>query len=95
MEPYQPERRRARRYELGLSVTLDGVPGESTNLSSSGLFVLSKCACEPGQRVAVEVFFPELPGAAKRIQGTGRVIRVDPDSGRAGMGIELEDWGFA
>jgi hypothetical protein len=95
MDPLQPDRRGARRYELELVVTVDGARCESKNLSSTGLFVLSDRAFQPGVDVPLEVFFPELPGQMKRVTGTGRVVRAVEDSGRTGLGIRLKDWRFA
>ena len=95
MDPLQSDRRGARRYELQLVVTLDGTRCESMNLSSTGLYVLSDRAFEPGQDVPLEVFFPELPGHMKRVTGVGRVIRTVPEEGRTGLGIRLNAWQFA
>ena len=93
MEPHD-ERRGARRYELDLVVTLDGVPGESRNLSSTGLYVLSQGAFPPGTEVSVEVFFPGLSGRRKRLLGRGRVLREESNGSGAGVALQLLGWAF-
>ena len=97
MDPLQPDRRGARRYELELVVTVDGARCESKNLSSTGLFVLSDRAFQPGVDVPLEVFFPELPGQMKRVNSRSEIAHSDVRSGHAqsqftrSLGLETDD----
>jgi hypothetical protein len=95
MDAPSHERRRARRYELDLVVTLDGHPAESLNLSSTGLYVLSSRAYPKGAQVAVEILFPALPGGMDRVRGSGRVTRVESEADGMGVAIRLRNWAFA
>src|SRR5512140_1212628 len=98
------EKRRARRFDLHLPVTLLAV-GEkkaretvrTRDISSSGMFLELDANAQAGTRVELMVDLPQeiTQAGTVRLSCTGRVVRVDKSPGsRTGLAVKIERYQF-
>ncbi len=98
------EKRRARRFDLHLPVTLLAV-GEkkaretvrTRDISSSGMFLELDANAVPGTRVELMVDLPQeiTQAGTVRLSCTGRVVRVDKATQtRTGLAVKIERYQF-
>lgn len=100
----QPEHRAAARFEVRLKIKialkveesekpLVGV-GRVRNISTEGLYCLTKHRLTPGDEVTLQFFTQGCPtdsGLAQYVFGTGRVVRVDRvDTRRSMVAIQFD-----
>jgi len=77
------ERRRAKRVEARLSITISGGPeetkGETLNISTNGVYFKSPYYIEPLTKVRLELMIPQPEGSEKPVSCDGIVVRVEPE----------------
>ena len=85
------ERRRAPRSRVALPVQIDGADfGTSLDISAVGLFVQTDRPLELSDTLDVSVAVNEwATEGGFRIQGQGRVVRIDTEGARAGIALEV------
>ena len=85
------ERRRAPRSRVALPVQIDGVAfGTSLDISAVGLFVQTDHPLEPTGALDVSVAVNEwATEGGFRIQGLGRVVRIETEGARPGVALEV------
>lgn len=93
------ERRRARRFTLGIPVIFEwkderqvqcGGAGFSRDISIHGLFVLTASEAPPlATRLELTVLLPSLDqkGPGLRLRASGNIVRVQPTGEGLGLGI--------
>lgn len=105
-DPYDrpPERRGESRFDIRLKIRIGvGVDDSEKllvgiarvrNISTQGLYCLTKHRLKVGQEVKLQFFTQGCPtdsGIAKQIYGTGRVVRVDPvDKRRSNVALQFD-----
>jgi len=94
------EKRKARRFELALPVTLvagaqEKVPVQTRDISSSGMLLEFDAQLQPGSKVELEVTLPgEITQAGPvTVRCLGRVVRVDRGS-RTGVAVTISKYEF-
>lgn len=98
------EKRRARRFEMALPVTVMSVgqkqgslAAQSRDISSSGIFIECDREIHPGTTMELVVNLPEeiTQAAPVRLRCLGRVVRVDRGPReRMGMAVAIERYEF-
>lgn len=97
------EKRRARRFDLALPVTLVSVGEKDTgqtvrtkDISSSGIFLELDEKVQSGTKVEMVVCLPEeiTQAGAVRLKCIGRIVRVDRADQRMGVAITIERYEF-
>ena len=97
------EKRRARRFELALPVTLiqrnNLTPLEvrTRDISSSGIFLEFSETMRPGAKVEFVITLPSQITLTTpvRLRCLGRVVRVDRGEKRTGVAVTIERYEFA
>ena len=85
------ERRRAPRLRIALPVDSDsGVLGTSHDISAGGLFLQTDHPLELSEVLDVSVAVNEwATEGGFRIQGQGRVVRIETEGARRGVALEV------
>ena len=79
------ERRKAKRVEANLALTIVGESGEETgktlNISTNGVYFLSPRFIEPLTKVSFEILLPKEKGGGSKqpIRCEGIVVRAEPE----------------
>lgn len=79
------ERRRAKRVEAKLALTIVGESGEETgktlNISTNGVYFQSPRFIEPLTKVSFEILLPKVEGGGSKrpIRCEGIVVRAEPE----------------
>jgi hypothetical protein len=82
------ERRRAERFAAAMPVSVDGRPGTTQDLSTTGLSFHSERPYEPGSRVEVVIEYL-LDGHQYPLRCEAEVVRSIPDAGGYTIGARL------
>lgn len=82
------ERRQAERFEAAMPVNVDGVPGTTQDLSTTGLSFRSDRAYEPGARVEVVIEYL-LDGHQYPLRCEAEVVRSIPEDDGFTIGARL------
>lgn len=98
------EKRRARRFELSLPVTLlsnnekkGPVPLHSKDISSTGILLEFDESMQPGTKVEFDITLPSeiTQGSPVRLHCLGYVVRVDRgENRRTGVAVSIERYEF-
>jgi hypothetical protein len=84
------ERRQALRYPLGLPVEIGSARGRTRDFSASGVFFETDRALAPGDAVRFSVMLGRVsPRVPLRLRCEGRVVRIEPRTGRLGVGVAI------
>ncbi len=98
-----PERRASRRFTMALPVSIretgEGLPdrqGETRDVSFRGLYFLSGSNFEVGSKIEFVLTLPKEITLATDVQirCTGLVVRVEPQTERAGIAARIEKYEF-
>ncbi len=84
------ERRCVTRYPLIAPVHMNGrLVGQTIDMSTGGVLFASECSYELGQKIHFYVSLKE-----STVECEGRVVRVEEQSSRLGIAVELESCSF-
>lgn len=88
------ERRRAPRYSIETTISVDGGSGRTIDLSSNGVFFETDRRFAAGDQVALTFPFEHAaPGASVRC--AARVVRVEPRGSLLGVAATYEPVAFS
>jgi PilZ domain len=88
--PRTQERRRAQRFRVRLPVELKGEIAMTRDLSACGVFFVTARSFVPGECLRFTLVLEHIaPGCQVRLQCQGRVVRVEPGSGGAGVAADI------
>ena len=88
-------RRKSERVNAAVPVHIkeERVTAVTTDLSPTGVFILTEAALEVGQTLYFTIEFENNidRGGALFLECTGQVVRVQDDGGRTGVGVQMSE----
>lgn len=82
------ERRRAERFPLTIPIELKDGKGVTRDVSGLGVYFSADFPFEVNQEID---FLLRVPDAV-RVRCWGRIVRVDPEDGRYGVAVTIDDF---
>jgi len=86
--------RREQRYPASLAVKLDGASGTATNVSASGIYFETHAQLEEGTPIHFSLEFKDSPGGPLRLECDARIVRVERQGAKLGVGAAIEHFRF-
>jgi hypothetical protein len=84
------EKRKDQRIHTALPVFLENATGVTRDVSASGVFFWTDCACAPGELIsfAVEI---SRPAGRMTLKCLGDVIRIEPRDAAVGVAVRITE----
>ena len=93
--PGPVERRQAFRYPIRLRAELEQGSGMTRDISTSGVFVETDHAFSIGNSIRLTlVLEPTFHGVPTHLHCQGKIVRVQQDEGKQGVGIAFTSYWF-
>lgn len=87
--------RKEERIDTELIVTLeDGGQGIARNVSANGIYFVTDAALEAGQPVKFMLDFQDFPGSPIVVNCIARIVRVEEQGARKGVGAAISSFEF-
>lgn len=87
--------RKQDRFETDIAVSLEGGgEGVARNVSANGIYFVTEAMLEKGQPVRFSLRFEDLPSGPIAVECIARVVRVEEQGARRGIGASISSFEF-
>jgi hypothetical protein len=86
--------RQEERFETTLAVRLEEGGGIARNVSATGIYFVTDVALEAGATVNLALDFQNFPGGPIQVNCVARIVRVDAQGAKRGVGAAIQSFEF-
>lgn len=86
--------RKDERFDTELKIQLEGGNGDVRNVSASGIYFVTDVALTEGQPVKFKLEFQSFPGGPIAVNCVARIVRVEQQGARKGVGASIGSFEF-